>query len=67
VLSVLICYWVVAKGVKQSGKIIVFTALFPYVLFVIMFVRGIYLPGATDGLKMLFQFKGNLFSPIIWL
>jgi SNF family Na+-dependent transporter len=40
------CYFIVRKGVKQSGKIIVFTAIFPYVLFVIMLIRGLFLPGA---------------------
>lgn len=65
-MSVGVCYYIIAKGVKQSGKIVVFTALFPYILFVIMFVRGISLPGAVNGLKMLFQFKGNLLSPTVW-
>lgn len=31
-----------------------------------MFVRGIFLPGAIDGLKLLFTFKGNIFNPTIW-
>jgi hypothetical protein len=53
-MSVGICYYIIAKSVKQIGKIIVFTALFPYVLFIIMLLRGILLPGAMNGLKMLF-------------
>ncbi len=65
-MSIAICYWIVAKGVKQNGKIIVFTALFPYLLFIIMFLRGIFLPGATDGLRLLLEFKGNIFSPTVW-
>lgn len=65
-MSIGICYYIIAKGVKQTGKIIVFTALFPYLLFIIMFLRGITLPGAMSGLKMLFQIKGNIFSPTVW-
>ena len=59
-MSIGICYWIIARGVKAAGKIIVFTSLFPYVLFMIMFMRGIFLPGAMDGLRLLFQFKGNI-------
>jgi solute carrier family 6 amino acid transporter-like protein 5/7/9/14 len=66
-MSIGICYWVIARGVKAAGKIIVFTSLFPYVLFMIMFMRGIFLPGAMDGLRLLFQFKGNIVSPHVWL
>lgn len=66
-MSIFICYYIIAKGVKQAGKIIVFTSLFPYVLFIIMFFRGIFLPGAIDGLKLLFQLKGNILNPTVWL
>jgi solute carrier family 6 GABA transporter-like protein 1 len=65
-MSIAICYYIIAKGLKQTGKIIVFTALFPYILFIIMLLRGIALPGAFSGLKMLLEVKGNLFSPTVW-
>jgi SNF family Na+-dependent transporter len=53
--------------VKQSGKIVLFTATFPYVLFFIMLLRGLFLSGAMSGLSYLLDFKGNFFNLSIWL
>ncbi|XP_063874586.1 sodium-dependent nutrient amino acid transporter 1-like isoform X4 [Scylla paramamosain] len=37
-------------GVKSIGKVVYFTALFPYVVLVTLLVRGAMLPGATTGM-----------------
>lgn len=46
----LLIYLIIRKGLHQSGKVIWFSALFPYVVLITLLVRAITLDGASDGL-----------------
>ncbi|KAJ2950676.1 hypothetical protein O0L34_g8935 [Tuta absoluta] len=68
----LLAAWVIVflclcKGVQSSGKVVYFTALFPYVVLVILFFRGITLPGASTGiLYYLTPDFSRLISAQVW-
>lgn len=39
------------KGVKTVGKVVYFTVIIPWVILIVLVVRGITLPGALEGLR----------------
>ena len=55
-------------SLQSSGKVVYFTALFPYVVLTIFFVRGLTLKGAGAGLAHMFYPKmESLLQPTVWL
>jgi len=53
-LSWLIVFLCVMKGVKSSGKVVYFTATFPYVILISILIRGVTLDGAMIGISYFF-------------
>ena len=62
-LGVLALAWVlvyigIVKGIKSSGKVMYFATLFPYLVLVIFFFRGVTLDGAVNG--VVYMLKPNV-------
>uniref|UniRef100_A0A4W5M7F7 Transporter n=1 Tax=Hucho hucho TaxID=62062 RepID=A0A4W5M7F7_9TELE len=67
-LSWILCYFCVWKGVKSTGKVVYFTATFPYLMLLVLLVRGLTLPGAIDGIKFyLYPDPARLTDPQVWM
>ncbi|XP_045494070.1 sodium- and chloride-dependent glycine transporter 1-like [Colias croceus] len=45
-----IAFLCVIKGVQSAGKVVYFTALFPYVMLTALLIRGVTLEGASEGI-----------------
>lgn len=58
----------IKQGAKTSGKIIIVTATAPFVMFIILVLRGVFLEGAWEGIVFLFKPNWNLlWTPSIWI
>lgn len=68
ILAWVIVYLCLIKGVASSGKVVYFTATFPYVVLFILMIRGATLEGSLDG--VLFYLKpdvSKLKDPRVWV
>lgn len=71
VLSLFIA-WVIVfcgimKGIKTSGKVMYFATIFPYVILIAFFVRGMTLEGAAAGVQHMFKPNvTKLANPDVW-
>lgn len=67
-LGWIICYFCIWKGVKSSGKVVYFTATFPYMMLIVLLIRGLTLPGAADGVRFyLSPDPTRLKDPQVWM
>ncbi|KAM6974334.1 inactive sodium-dependent neutral amino acid transporter B(0)AT3 [Tautogolabrus adspersus] len=63
-----VVYICLIKGIKSMGKAVYVTATFPYLVLTIFLIRGLTLPGATDGLLYLFTPDWEVLkNPRVWL
>ncbi len=54
IIAWLVVYLIIRKGIASSGKVVYFTAFFPYIVLTIFLVRGLTLKGASAGIAHMF-------------
>lgn len=67
-LSWIVLFLFVSRGVQSAGKAVYVTATLPYIVLAIFFGRAVTLKGSLDGIIHMFkpQFS-RLASPLVWL
>lgn len=73
ILTALIIMWIIVyliiyKGVEQVGKVVMITVPLPFILLIILAVRGVFLDGSTQGLE--YYLKPDftkIFDVDVWL
>eukprot|EP00919_Chromeraceae_sp_WS-2016_P049274 GHVR01116650.1.p1 GENE.GHVR01116650.1~~GHVR01116650.1.p1 ORF type:complete len:598 (+),score=74.30 GHVR01116650.1:289-2082(+) len=72
-LGAFACSWflifgILFMGVKSAGKVVYVTVIFPYVVLLVLLVRGVTLPGASKGLHyFLVPQWEKLLDPKVWV
>nr|DBA32199.1 TPA: hypothetical protein GDO54_000008 [Pyxicephalus adspersus] len=63
----IIIFLCMLKGIRSSGKIVYFTATFPYFVLVVLIIRGATLEGSIDGVRFYLTADwGRLQSAQVW-
>lgn len=61
-------WFYIREGVETSGKVAIVTATSPYILLIILLIRGLMLEGASEGIYYLFKPDfTKLFDPSVWV
>ncbi|TNN51196.1 Sodium- and chloride-dependent GABA transporter ine [Liparis tanakae] len=68
ILSWVIVYLCIFKGVKSTGKVVYFTAIFPYFILFALLINNVQLPGAKNGiLYFVTPVWRKLFEVKVWV
>ncbi|BFZ12980.1 hypothetical protein BsWGS_16019 [Bradybaena similaris] len=67
-LTFILLYFCLWKGVKSTGKVVYVTATLPYLIMTILLIRGVLLPGADEGIRYFITPKiDSLNRPKVWI
>ncbi|XP_041793630.1 sodium- and chloride-dependent GABA transporter 1 isoform X2 [Chelmon rostratus] len=68
VIAWVIVYLCIFKGVKSTGKVVYFTAVFPYFILFALLINNVHLPGAKTGiLYFVTPVWSKLFEVKVWV